>query len=156
MLVRGMEVRFMEKIFNAFSIAAGLAGGWAAYLFGSFDFMLKLLIVLMALDYITGIIKSVYNKKLSSKIGSRGILKKISTLIVIAVANMVQSAVGQNVGIRDLVIMFYAANEGISILENVAAVSDIVPDKLKNLLLQLRGENKGDTDDKNDGDKKNK
>ena len=69
---------------------------------------------------------------------------------------MVQSAVGQNVGIRDLVIMFYAANEGISILENVAAVSDIVPDKLKNLLLQLRGENKEDTDDKNDGDKKNK
>lgn len=146
----------MEKLFNAVSIAAGAAGGWAAYLFGNFDIMLKLLLVLMALDYVTGVIKSVYNRKLSSKIGFKGILKKISILIVIAVANMIQSAVGGNVEIRGLVIMFYAANEGISILENAAAVSNIVPGKLKSLLLQLRGESKDGSGDTDECEKKNK
>lgn len=132
----------MDKIFNAASIAAGMVGGLLAVLFGSFDTILWALIVIMALDYVTGVIKAVYKKNVSSKTGFGGLLKKVTVLVLVALANVLQSLIGENIAIREIVIMFYIANEGISILENVAAVSTKMPQQLKDILLQLRGEQK--------------
>ena len=130
----------MEKIFNAASIFAGIAGGILAFLFGQFDMILWALIALIVLDYITGIIKAVHNKKLSSEISFDGLMKKITILVIVALANIIQSIIGSDTAIREIVIMFYIANEGISILENVAAVSTKMPPKIKDILFQLRGE----------------
>ncbi|MCI5605585.1 MAG: phage holin family protein [Clostridia bacterium] len=130
----------MDKIFNVLSIATAIVGGFIASLFGAWDMILWALLVLMALDYITGIVKAVYTKTMSSEIGFKGILKKMTVLSVVVLANVIQRLVGNNVAIREIVIMFYIANEGISILENVAVVSQKMPAALRDILLQLRGD----------------
>ncbi len=127
----------MEKIFNAFSIVTGLTGGFLCNLLGGGDMLLKTIVIMVILDYATGIIKAIYNKKLSSEIGFKGILKKIMIFIVIATAWTVQKLLGEAIALREIVIIFFIVNEALSLLEN-AAVLIPVPDKLKETLLQLR------------------
>ena len=131
----------MDKLFNTASVIAGVAGGAAAAMFGAWDKTLLALAAVMVMDYVTGVIKAVYQKKVSSEIGYKGILKKICILVTVALANVIQSLVG-TAALRETVIMFYIANEAISILENVAAVSQKMPEELKNILLQLRNTKK--------------
>lgn len=142
--LRWAVVSDMDKIFNITSIATGIVGGFIASLFGAWNTLLWALIITMSLDYVSGIIKAVYTNTMSSKIGFKGLLKKISILVIVALANVVQELTGDNVAIREIVIMFYIANEGISILENVAAVSTKMPQALKDILLQLRGDDHAD------------
>lgn len=132
----------MDKIFNGISIITGLAGGLIASLFGAWNTLLWALIIIMVLDYVSGLIKAVYTGTMSSKIGFRGLLKKVTILVIVALANVVQQLTGNNVAIREIVIMFYIANEGISVLENAAVVLPNMPDKLKDILLQLRGDDR--------------
>lgn len=131
----------MDKIFNGMSVITAMAGGIIAVLFGAWDKLLYTLMILMVLDYALGIIKAVYTKTLSSEIGFKGLLKKIAMLVIVALANTIQNLMGGNVVVREIVIMFYIANEGISILENAAVILPQMPDKLKDILLQLRGDN---------------
>lgn len=138
-------VKKMDKLFNTVSVVIGIVGGFVSYAFGAFDLMLKILIAIMAIDYVTGIIKAAYNKELSSYTGWRGLLKKVATLCVVALAHLLQMLLGDNVGIRDIVIMFYIANEGLSVLENVSAVVPVIPEPLRDVLVQLR-EDKSDED----------
>ncbi|NDO19925.1 phage holin family protein [Lachnospiraceae bacterium MD329] len=131
----------MDKIFNGMSVITAMAGGIIAVLFGAWDKLLYTLMILMVLDYALGIIKAVYTKTLSSEIGFKGLLKKIAMLVIVALANTIQNLMGGNVAVREIVIMFYIANEGISILENAAVILPQMPEKLKDILLQLRGDN---------------
>lgn len=132
----------MEKIFNAASVITGIAGGIIAAVFGAWDKLLSTLVILMVLDYVTGVIKAVYAKRLSSEIGFKGLLKKITILIIVALGNVIETFTGGGTAIREIVIMFYIANEGISILENAAVILPNMPEGLKKILLQLRGEEK--------------
>lgn len=127
----------MEKLFNWISVVFGAAGGILSYWLGGWDVLLKTIVFLAIADYITGWIKGIYTKQLSSEIGFRGLLKKIVMFIVIAVSFVIQGLIGGTIPLREVVIMFYIANEGLSLLEN-AAVFTPIPDKLKNVLLQLR------------------
>lgn len=127
----------MEKLFNWISIALGVAGGFLSYWLGGWDVLLKTIVFLAIVDYITGWIKGIYMKQLSSEIGFRGLLKKIVMFIVIAVSYVTQELIGGSIPLREVIIMFYIANEGLSLLEN-AAVFIPIPDKLKSVLLQLR------------------
>ena len=131
----------MDKIFNITSIITGIAGGIIASLFGAWNTLLWALIIIMVLDYASGLIKAVYTGTMSSKIGFKGLLKKVTILVIVALANVVQQLTGDNVAIREIVIVFYIANEGISVLENAAVVLPNMPDRLKDILLQLRGDN---------------
>ena len=139
----------MERIFNWLSVAAGIIGGMCAGILGGFDSIIAALISLIALDYLTGIIKAISQKKLSSEIGFKGIAKKIFIFLIVALACLVQDIIGDSIPVREIVIMFYIANEGISIIENGAEVIP-VPKKLKNILLQLR--DKAEQDDENEDD----
>lgn len=127
----------MDKLFNWISVAGGVIGGFLAYWLGGWDTLLKTIVFLAVLDYITGVIKAIYHKKLSSEIGFKGLLKKIVMFIVIAVSYAIQGLMGGKVPLREVVIMFYIANEALSLLENAAEFIP-VPDKLKEVLLQLR------------------
>lgn len=131
----------MDKLFNSISIITGVVGGVVAAFFGSYDKVMCTLVILMVLDYIAGVIKAVYTKSLSSEIGFKGLLKKIAMLVIVALANTIQNLMGGNIAVREIVIMFYIANEGISILENAAVILPQMPEKLKDILLQLRGDN---------------
>ena len=133
----------MDKIFNWFSVVFGMAGGFLTYWLGGWDVLLKTIVFLAIADYITGWIKGIYTKQLSSEIGFKGLLKKIVMFIVIAVSFVIQGLIGGTIPLREVVIMFYIANEGLSLLEN-AAVFTPIPNKLKNVLLQLRDKDSGD------------
>lgn len=131
----------MSKLFSESSIITTIFVSVVAFLFGDFSKLLITLIALICIDYITGVLKAVISKTVSSEIGARGILKKAFLFCVVAVAHLVQSIMNTDIPIRDIVVSFYIANEGISILENSAEFIPI-PKKLKSILLQIR--EKGD------------
>lgn len=125
----------MEKLFNNISIAFAIVGSFFATLFGGWDKWMYALIAFIVIDYITGLIKAIYLKQLSSEIGFKGILKKIMILVAVAVAVVLENTTG--LPLRNLVVCFYIANEGISLLENIAEFIPI-PKKMKEIFLQLR------------------
>ena len=136
----------MDKIFNWTSTVIGIVGGYFAAIFGQWDSILWALLVIMVLDCLTGVIKAIYTKTMSSEIGFKGLLKKITILIIVALSNVLQQITGDNVAIREIVIMFYVANEGISVLENVAVISPRMPKAIKDILLQIRDSNSADSE----------
>lgn len=108
-------------------------GGFFVAIFGQWDSILWALLVIMVLDCLTGVIKAIYTKTMSSEIGFKGLLKKITILIIVALSNVLQQITGDNVAIREIVIMFYVANEGISVLENVAVIYPRMPKAIKDI-----------------------
>jgi toxin secretion/phage lysis holin len=129
----------MEKIFNSISVCIGVTVGSFISLLGGYDAALKALVIVIILDYVTGILKAIYNKELSSQIGYKGIVKKVLVFVVVALANVVQVQMGVEL-IREIAIIFFATNEGLSILENASQMGLPIPQKIKDVLLQLRGE----------------
>lgn len=108
------------------------------YLLGGFDIALQSLLVIMFIDYLTGIASAIYNKELSSKIGFKGILKKFSYLCVVALSVVIDNLTGQSGLIRTLVIYFFVANDGLSIIENMAEMGVKLPQKLIDSLEQIK------------------
>ena len=129
----------MDKYFNSISIAFGLVGGFVCNFLGGWDLLLKSIVILMVFDYVTGLLKSICNKKLSSEIGFKGIIKKIIIFIVIATAYIIQCLLGDEISLREITILFFIANEGISLIENASEFVPI-PEKLKEILIQLKKE----------------
>lgn len=132
----------MGKYFNTISNISATIGGVIVYLLGGWDILIITLITLMCLDYVTGILKGLYIQKLSSQAGFKGIIKKISILIIVCLAVMCEK-----IGIpavREITIMFFAVNEGLSILENAGEMDLPIPETMKNALLQLREKKDGE------------
>lgn len=129
-----------DKIFNWISIVGGIVGGFLCSVLGGWDVILKALVALVVLDYVTGILKAIYTKTLSSAVGFKGLIRKTLIFIVVATAVIVESVVGNTVPLREIVIIFFMCNEGISLLENASHFIPI-PDKLKEVLIQLRDKN---------------
>ena len=138
----------MELIWAKIQMAAAMIGGWLGYLLGGLDGLRIALIIFMALDYITGLMCAVIDKKLSSAVGFKGICKKVLILMLVGVANVVDiHIVGTGSALRSAVICFYLSNEGLSLLENAAHIGLPIPDKMKDVLAQLHGrEDKNNTD----------
>ena len=139
----------VELIWTKIQMAAAIVGGWLGYFLGGLDGLLIALIVLMVLDYITGIMCAIIDKKLSSAVGFKGICKKVLILMLVGVANVIDlHVVGTGSALRGAVIAFYISNEGLSLLENAAHIGLPVPDKLKDVLAQLH--NRKDKSEDND------
>ena len=117
---------------------AGITAAFT-YVFGGADTVLCLLMVFITLDYTTGVLASIINKELSSEVGFRGLIKKVGILVIVAVAHLISQFVGFD--IRTWVIGYYIANEGISILENAGRMGVPYPERLVNIMEQLK---KGD------------
>lgn len=135
----------MNTIGNIISMILGVFGGILSYFLGGFDEIAKVIVCLSIFDYISGIIAAFYNENISSKVGFKGILKKISMFLIIGVSVLLEKYLSIP-AIREIVIMFFIGNEGISILENVAETGLKIPEKLRNALLQLN--EKQETEDK--------
>lgn len=112
------------------------------WLIGGLDVALLCLLVAIVLDYISGLIKAYNTKTLSSNIGFRGILKKVGILIIVMLAVVVDRVTIDNGGIRTLVIYYFVANEGLSIIENLAQAGLPIPKALKDALKVIKKENK--------------
>ena len=143
----------IELVWTKVQIAVTALGGWLGYFLGGIDGMIIALIILMSLDYISGVMCAVIDKNLSSAIGFRGICKKVFILMLVGVANIVDlHVVGTGSALRGAVICFYMSNEALSLFENAAHIGLPVPEKLKDILAQLhRRGDKEDNDSEGDG-----
>ena len=112
------------------------------YLLGGFDVAISCLLIAIVLDYISGIIKAYITKQLSSEIGLKGIIKKIAILLIVMLAVLIDRVTGESGAIRTLVIYYFVANEGLSIIENFAAAGVPIPAVIKNTLKALKKESK--------------
>lgn len=112
------------------------------YLLGGIDIALQCLLIMIILDYISGVASAIYNKKLNSQVGLKGILKKFMYLVIVCVSVILDRIIGNTGAIRTLVIYFFVANDGISILENIGKMGIPLPKKLIDTLEQLK--KKGD------------
>ncbi len=138
----------IELIWTKVQMVATLIGGWLGYFLGGLDGLLIALIIFMILDYITGLMCAVIDKKLSSAVGFRGICKKVLILMLVGLANVIDMhVVGTGSALRGAVIAFYLSNEGLSLLENAAHIGLPIPEKMKEVLAQLHGRGDDQMDD---------
>ena len=137
----------MKSIWVGIQLAFSALGGFLGWYLGGVDGFLYALIAFVLVDYITGVMCAVADKKLSSAVGFKGICKKVLILLLVGVANVVDiHIVGTGSALRSAVICFYLSNEGLSLLENAAHIGLPIPDKMKDVLAQLHGR----TDEKKD------
>ncbi|RXF36466.1 holin [Enterococcus faecalis] len=127
----------MERYLNTITMLLSIFGWIVVRLLGGLDQLLDVFLFLIIVDFITGWIKAIATKELSSRIGMLGIAKKVTMLFVVAVAVRVEKVVGNNLPIREMVLIFYIANEGLSFFENIATFIPM-PKKLKELFIQLK------------------
>ena len=123
------------------SIIAVVCTG-CVYLLGGWDVSLICLIVAIAIDYISGVMKAFVKKELSSKIGLYGLLKKVGVLLIVMLAVVVDRVTGETGMIRSLVIYYFVANEGLSVLENLGQTGVPIPSTIKKALKALKKESK--------------
>ena len=113
------------------------------FVFGDLNGLMIALVALIILDYISGVIAAVVEKKLSSEVGAKGIAKKIFMLLIVAVANIVDiNVIGEGHVLKSVTVVFYIANECISLIENAGRLGVPVPKKLLDVLEQLKNKEK--------------
>ena len=121
-------------------------GGVMGWLFGGFDGFLYALITFVVIDYLTGVLAAIYTKQLSSEVGFKGIAKKVVIFLLVGIGNVIDIEILKTGAIlRTAIIFFYLSNEGISIIENAARLDLPIPEKLINVLRQIK---EVDEDDK--------
>ena len=136
----------MKEFWNSIQFVFTVVGGWLGYFLGEYDGLLYALIVFMVMDYITGVMCAVSDKKLSSAVGFKGICRKVIILMLVGIANLLDvEVIGTGAVLRTAVIFFYLSNEGVSLLENAAHLGLPIPEKLKAVLAQLH--NKAERED---------
>ena len=125
-------------------IQAGVTafGGWMGYFLGGTDGLMIALMVMMGLDYLTGVLCAIADKTLSSAVGFKGICRKLVLLMLVGVAHVLDvHVVGDGSALRAAVICFYMSNEGLSLLENAARLGLPIPERMKEILAQLHKKN---------------
>ena len=137
----------MKGFWNTMQMVFAAVGGWLGYFLGGCDGLLIALVVFAVVDYITGVMCAINDKKLSSEVGFRGICRKVLIFFLVGVANILDvQVIGTGSVLRTAIIFFYLSNEGVSLVENAAHLGLPVPEKLKAVLEQLhdRAEKGGD------------
>ncbi len=133
----------MKDIVNTLQLIFAALGGYIGWFLGGFDGFLYALIAFVVIDYITGVMVAVLEKKLSSDIGFKGIFRKVLIFMLVGIGHIIDCYIIEKGGaIRTAVIFFYLSNEGLSILENAALVGLPIPEKLKGILLELKEDGK--------------
>lgn len=128
----------MKNIWTCVQIAFTAVGGFLGWFLGGADGFLYTLIAFVALDYVTGVMCAIVEKKLSSEVGFKGICRKVLIFLLVGAANLLDVYVlGEAAVLRTAVIFFYLSNEGISMLENAGRLGLPIPQKLKDVLAQL-------------------
>jgi len=131
----------MKDVWNWVQLAFAAIGGFLGWFLGGMDGFLYALIAFVVVDYLTGVLCAIAEKKLSSEIGAKGIFKKVLIFALVGVAHILDTQVlgGNSGALRTAVIFFYLSNEGVSILENSAHLGLPIPEKFKEVLQQLHG-----------------
>lgn len=135
----------MKEFWNTIQLIFTAVGGWLGYFLGGCDGLLIALVVFVAVDYTTGVMCAVSDKKLSSEVGFKGICRKVLIFLLVGIANILDvQVIGTGSVLRTAVIFFYISNEGVSLLENAAHLGLPVPEKIKAVLEQLHERSESD------------
>ena len=128
----------MKEFWTSIQIVITAIGGWLGWFLGGCDGLLYALIAFAAVDYITGVMCAIVDKKLSSSVGFKGIFRKVLIFVMVGIAHILDAQViGSGSVLRTAVIFFYISNEGVSLLENASHLGLPVPDAVKVVLKQL-------------------
>lgn len=127
---------------EAFCLILADIGTVLLFIFGGWDIALQCLLISIAIDYISGLIKAFNSKTLDSKIGFKGVLKKFGILCIVALSVVVDRITGESGAVRTLVIYYFVANEGLSVLENLSIAGLPIPKSIKKSLQALKKESK--------------
>ena len=139
----------MKEFWNVIQFLFSCVGGWLGWFLGGCDGLLYALVAFVVLDYITGIMCAIADRKLSSAIGFRGIFKKLLIFALVGMAHLLDTnIIGSGSVLRTAAIFFYISNEGVSLMENAAHLGLPVPRKLKDVLEQLHDRSEKDGDGK--------
>ena len=137
----------MKELWNTAQVIFAASGGWLGYFLGGCDGLLIALVVFVAVDYVTGVMCAISDKKLSSEVGFKGICRKVLIFVLVGIGNLVDVYVlGEGGALRTAVIFFYLSNEGISFLENAGHLGLPIPEKLKDVLEQLHDKGGNDNE----------
>ena len=135
----------MNDLIEGIRIAIVTIGGFIGGIMGGFDGLIYSLIAFVLIDYLTGVMAAIVDRQLSSEIGFKGIFKKVSIFILVAVGYIIDSKLlGTGTALRTAIILFYSSNEGISILENATRMGLPIPKKIKSVLEQLKKDSEED------------
>lgn len=138
----------MKDVWNWIQGVIAVLGGFFGWFLGGLDGFLYALIAFVVIDYLTGVMCAIVDKKLSSDVGFKGLFRKILIFVMVGVGHLIDTQVIGNGGVlRTAVIFFYLSNEGVSLLENAACLGLPIPQKLHDVLAQLH-----DRSDKEDGE----
>ena len=137
----------MSKIQIIIDSIAGAVGAVLGFMYGEVNGLFWALIAFMATDYITGVVVAAINKQLSSEVGFRGLAKKLMILVFVSLGHIADTYIlGGTPAAMSAVMLFYIANEGISIIENAAALGLPVPKKLTNIMEQIKNKSESEED----------
>lgn len=137
----------MKEFWNTIQVIFTGVGGWLGWFLGGCDGLIYALIFFVVVDYITGVMCAVSDKKLSSEVGFKGICRKVLIFLLVGIGHILDTQIiGTGSVLRTAVIFFYLSNEGVSLIENAAHLGLPIPEKLKVVLEQLhdRAEKGGD------------
>ena len=128
----------MKEFWNMVQMVFAAVGGWLGYFLGGCDGLLYALIAFVVIDYITGVMCAIIDRKLSSAVGFKGIFRKVLIFLLVGIANIIDvQVIGTGAVLRTAVIFFYISNEGVSLLENAGHLGLPIPEKIKTGLEQL-------------------
>ena len=139
----------MREFWNTIQLVFMAVGGWLGWFLGGSDGLLYALIAFVVIDYITGVMCAIADKKLSSAVGFKGICKKVLIFALVGGGHILDAfVIGSGSVLRTAIIFFYLSNEGVSLVENCAHLGLPVPQKLKDVLEQLH--NRAEKEDDNE------
>ncbi len=139
----------MREFWNTIQLVFTAIGGWLGWFLGGCDGLLYALIAFVVIDYITGVMCAIVDKKLSSAVGFKGICKKVLIFALVGGGHILDAfVIGSGSVLRTAIIFFYLSNEGVSLVENCAHLGLPVPQKLKDVLEQLH--NRAEKEDDNE------
>lgn len=145
----------MKEFWSSIQLVFTAIGGWLGYFLGGCDGLLYALLLFVSLDYVTGVLCAIADRKLSSRVGFKGICRKVLIFALVGVGHVLDThIIGTGSILRTAVIFFYLSNEGLSLIENAAYLGLPIPKKLKAVLEQLheRAEKEDDNHKKEDDD----
>lgn len=136
----------MKEFWSTVQAVFVAVGGWLGWFLGGCDGLLYTLIAFAVVDYVTGVMCAITDKRLTSKVGFKGICRKVLMFLLVGIANILDmQVIGAGSVLRTAIIFFYISNEGVSLLENSARLGLPIPQKMKDVLAQLHDRSeKGD------------
>lgn len=134
----------MKTVWNTVQFSFAAVGGFLGWFLGGCDGLLYAMIAFVTVDYVTGVMCAVVDRKLSSSVGFKGIFRKVLIFVMVGISHILDTQViGNGSVLRTAVIFFYISNEGVSLLENASHLGLPVPEPVKTVLKQLHDRSEG-------------